>query len=154
MVVHERHENVDTQGLSSLTTTAVEQRAPYAAAFGDGPARRTQVLTSLIMAEGLTLATLFDALGRADITAHVMREVWEGENDGDRDLLPRAHRTDGTRLPFRTRQAPTPDYLFTPRADWAGGTWYCDLCDAPACAGDMPCPRCGIGTTTTEGAHA
>lgn len=114
----------------------------------------TQVLCTLNMTEGFTLAALFDALGRADIAAHVIREVWEGETDGNRDPLPWAHRTDGTRLPFRGRHAPTPDYLFRPRAEWADGTWYCDLCDAPACTEDVPCTRCGIGNTTTRGASA
>jgi len=114
----------------------------------------TQVLCTINMTEGFTFAALFDALGRPDAAAHVIREVWEGEGDGDRDPLPWEHRTDGTRLPFRGPHPPTPDYLFRPRTDWDGGTWYCDLCDAPACAEDVPCARCGIGTTTTNGAHS
>lgn len=113
----------------------------------------TQVLCSINMSEGFTLAALFDALGRPDAAAHVIREVWEGEGDGDRDPLPWEHRTDRTRLPFRGTDAPTPDYLFRPRQYWDDGTWYCDLCDAPACARDLPCTRCGIGTTTPNGAR-
>lgn len=57
-------------------------------------------------------------------------------------------------LTFRGRHASTPDYLFSPRANWGDGTWYCDLCDAPACTENAPCTRCGIGTTTTRETHA
>lgn len=108
----------------------------------------TQVLCTINMSEGFTLAALFDALGRPDAAAHVIREVWEGESDGDRDPLPWEHHTDGTRLPFLGSSAPTPDYLFSPRLSWDDGTWYCDLCSAPASAAGLTCPRCGIGETT------
>lgn len=114
----------------------------------------TQVLCAINMSEGFTLAALCEALGHPDAAAHIIREVWEDETDGDRDPLPWAHRAGGSRLPYRGHHAPTPNYLFSPRHNWTDGTWYCDLCDAPACAKDVPCTRCGIGNTTPRGTHA
>ncbi|WP_197429148.1 hypothetical protein, partial [Microbacterium sp. CCH5-D1] len=37
---------------------------------------------------GFTLAALFDALHEHATADHIIREVWEGETEGDRDPLP------------------------------------------------------------------
>ncbi|MDZ5146115.1 hypothetical protein [Microbacterium testaceum] len=56
-----------------------------------------EVLNRINMGEGFTLAALFDALHEHGIADHIIREVWEGECDGDRDPLPWANRH-GSRL--------------------------------------------------------
>lgn len=50
-----------------------------------------EVLNRINMGEGFTLAALFDALHEHEIAEHIIREVWEGESDGDRDPLPWAN---------------------------------------------------------------
>lgn len=46
------------------------------------------VLGTLSMNEGFILADLLTQLGAANTGTHILREVWEGETDGDRDPLP------------------------------------------------------------------
>lgn len=43
------------------------------------------------MGEGFTVAALFDALHEHAAADHIIREVWEGETEGDRDPLPWAN---------------------------------------------------------------
>lgn len=59
-----------------------------------------EVLCTINMGEGLTLAALFDALHEHETAEHIIREVWEGEGEFDRDPLPWAN-GHGSRLSER-----------------------------------------------------
>lgn len=85
-----------------------------------------EVLNRINMSEGFTLAALFDALHEHDIAEYIIREVWEGESDGDRDPLPWAN-GHGSRLSWDEYRERADDlahnegderFRFAPRSAW------------------------------------
>ena len=85
-----------------------------------------EVLNRINMGEGFTLAALFDALHEHATADHIIREVWEGETEGDRDPLPWAN-GHGSRLSDEEDRARAEDlthnegderFRFAPRRSW------------------------------------
>lgn len=81
--------------------------------------RHGNILGSLSMGEGYTLATLFAQLDQSEVAQHIIREVWEGEAADSRDPLPWAN-AHGSRLSDEDHAAVIPGegderFHFVPR---------------------------------------
>lgn len=112
-----------------------------------------EVLHHLNMSEGFTLAALFASLGEDDTASHIIREVWEGEDDACRDPLPWANghgsRKTETAVSYEDRYEREGDERFTfdPRLDYEAETAYCPECSAPDVPPGITCTTCGKGVT-------
>lgn len=73
---------IDTEALTEILPEAVQMVHHW---------NSDEVLNHINMSEGLTFAALWSALGQEDVAQYIIREVWEGESDGDRDPLPWAN---------------------------------------------------------------
>lgn len=81
-------------------TVEIDREVIAAAAQMVGYWNAGEVLCTINMGEGFTLAALFDALHEHETAAHIIREVWEGEAEDCRDPLPWAN-GHGSRLSER-----------------------------------------------------
>ena len=83
----------------------------------------TQVLGSMNTGEGYILAALLDSLGEGSTADYIIRQVWEGEDEGSRDPEPFID-AGGKRyaeIPEGEREGE--GYKFDPRKDWS---WFYD----------------------------
>lgn len=74
-----------------MNTYPIDPDVIAAAARMVGHWNAEEVLKTLNMSEGFTLAALFDELHEHDTAQHIIREVWDAEDDGCRDPLPWAN---------------------------------------------------------------
>ncbi len=84
----------------TTTTVEIDREVIAEAARMVGYWNAGEVLCTINMGEGFTLAALFDALHEHETAAHIIREVWEGEAEDSRDPLPWAN-GHGSRLTER-----------------------------------------------------
>ena len=75
----------------TTTTVEIDREVIAEAARMVGYWNAGEVLCTINMGEGFTLAALFDALHEHETAAHIIREVWEGEAEDSRDPLPWAN---------------------------------------------------------------
>lgn len=99
----------------------IDSEVVTAAAEVLGHLNAHEVLGGLNMTEGFTLAALFDELGEHKVAAHIVREVWEAEEDGSRDPEPWVNSAGERATPQQRDSHATQDphgYRFEPRQDW------------------------------------
>ena len=112
--------------MTTIRTYEIDEEIVTAAARMIGYWNAGEVLCTLNMGEGFTLAALLDALHMHDTAAHVIRQVWDGESEDSRDPLPWAN-SHGSRLSEREFRARADDlahnegaerFHFDPRIDF------------------------------------